>query len=83
MKVDERTLIWDAAEHTQVMWLEGFINLPVGSVIQLQSSTAPTSGEATVTGATLLAGDENRPLTLRLDCEVSEGWNVHYEAEDV
>ncbi|KNH21883.1 hypothetical protein ACU18_02000 [Arthrobacter sp. ZBG10] len=65
-----------------MMWLEGFINLPLGSVIQLHSKTAPIAGEATITGVTLLAGDETRPLTLRLDCNVSAGWDVHYEAVD-
>lgn len=83
LKVEQRTLVWDTAAQTQVMWLEGFINLPVGSVVQLHSKTQPVAGEAIVTGVTLLAGDENRDLTLRLDCEVSEGWEIHYEAAEV
>lgn len=47
--------IYDTGSYAQVMWVLGSIVLPMGSQIDLHSSSAP-HGTATVTGIRLLAG---------------------------
>lgn len=68
--VENRTLVFDKANNTHVMWLNGVVPLPVGTEIQL-GRLPDKLGTAIVEGVRLLPGSKTTPTTLTLDCSVN------------
>lgn len=78
--IDAQTLVYDKGNEAQVMWLDGALPLPTGSVIELyKEGGKPMHGNATVTGVRLLAATGASAAQVCLDVEVSNGWEANYE----
>jgi hypothetical protein len=79
--VDGRTLVFDSDRGRQVMFLDGVLPLPPGSVVELfRDRPTPVHGTATVVQVRLcnaVPGVVGAYVTL--DCRVSEGWWAAYD----
>lgn len=64
VKLDGRTLVFDKSANSQLLWIDGVVVLPVGSLIQL----AAPNRDAVVVGIRFWA---TREATVILDCEIS------------
>jgi len=66
LTMDTRTLVWDVTNNRQLMWIDGVIMPPIGTVLEL----AEPNVDARVVGIRLGAVDENHPLTVTVDVNV-------------
>ncbi|HZS41960.1 MAG TPA: hypothetical protein VFF06_34255 [Polyangia bacterium] len=64
VKLDHQTLVFDLGKNQQVMWIDGVVTLPVGSVIELTNPNV----NAVVERVRLLAGI---PVCVCLDVRTS------------
>lgn len=79
--VEPQTLVFDLAEQRQVLWLEGQLPLPVGTLIELFDPDLDIHSSARVTRVRLLSAAGKVGAQVCLDCDVdATWWDRHDEA---
>lgn len=69
-KLEGRTLFMDKKRGQQIMWVDGYLSLPVGAIVELAEPVADT----TVVGVRLLAGSDQKGVTLCVELDVPESF---------
>lgn len=72
--LEGKTIVFDRTENRQVMWLDGVLPLPPGSLIELYDEHRQIHGEATVQRVRLTAAAGTVGAQVCLDCVVTGWW---------